>query len=140
DRPMTAGGVCAGRGAPGGVGGALVPPFTRAGPGLAGWGRWGEHVRGLGAESGPPPRFAAVDVTDAAAVEAWAKDVLAHLGPPDLLINNAAIMVLPAPLWTIPATDFDRLIDVNVKGVANAIRAFVPAMVARKSGVIVKLS
>jgi NAD(P)-dependent dehydrogenase (short-subunit alcohol dehydrogenase family) len=45
-----------------------------------------------------------------------------------------------APLWEVPAAEFDRLIDVNVKGVANVIRAFVPAMVARKSGVIVNLS
>ena len=43
-------------------------------------------------------------------------------------------------LWAIPAPEFDRLIDVNVKGVANVLRAFVPAMVARKVGVIVNLS
>src|SRR5262245_52378361 len=127
-------------GATRGLGRALMSPFVRAGHAIAGCGRSAEHVREHGAESGPPHRFAAVDVTDAAAVEAGAKDVLAHLGPPDLLVNNAAIMISPAALWTIPATDFDRLIDVNVKGVANAIRAFVPAMVARRSGVIVNLS
>jgi NAD(P)-dependent dehydrogenase (short-subunit alcohol dehydrogenase family) len=63
-----------------------------------------------------------------------------QLGAPDLLINNAAVMNRPAPLWAVPADDFDRLIDVNIKGVANAIRAFVPSMVARKAGVIVNLS
>ena len=57
-----------------------------------------------------------------------------------MLVNNAAVMIALAALWTVPAADFDRLIDVNVKGVANAIRAFVPAMVARKAGVIVNLS
>jgi NAD(P)-dependent dehydrogenase (short-subunit alcohol dehydrogenase family) len=46
----------------------------------------------------------------------------------------------PAPLWEVPAEEFDALIDVNVKGVANVIRAFVPAMVERGSGVIVNLS
>src|SRR5262249_48767106 len=127
-------------GATRGRGRALIPHFVRAGHKVAGCGRSQDHIAELRRQFGLPHAFAAVDVTDAAAVEAWAKDVLEHLGPPDLLINNAAIMVLPAPLWTIPATDFDRLIDVNVKGVANAIRAFVPAMVARKSGVIVKLS
>jgi NAD(P)-dependent dehydrogenase (short-subunit alcohol dehydrogenase family) len=127
-------------GATRGLGRALVSPFVRAGHAVAGCGRSAGHVKELQAEFGPPHRFAPVDVTDAAAVEAWAKDVLAHLGPPDLLVNNAAVMVSPAPLWSIPAADFDRLIDVNVKGVANAIRAFVPAMVARKAGVIVNLS
>src|SRR5262249_26471818 len=45
-----------------------------------------------------------------------------------------------APLWQVPAEEFDRVIDVNIKGVANVIRHFVPAMVERKSGVIVNLS
>jgi NAD(P)-dependent dehydrogenase (short-subunit alcohol dehydrogenase family) len=49
-------------------------------------------------------------------------------------------MNTPAPLWEVPADDFDAVIDVNVKGMANVIRAFVPAMVARKRGVIVNLS
>ena len=40
----------------------------------------------------------------------------------------------------MPAADFNRLIDVNLKGVANVIRHFVPAMVAKNSGVIVNFS
>jgi len=62
------------------------------------------------------------------------------LGAPDILINNAALMNNPAPLWQVPAREFSDMMDVNLKGVANAIRAFVPAMVARKRGVIVNLS
>jgi NAD(P)-dependent dehydrogenase (short-subunit alcohol dehydrogenase family) len=127
-------------GATRGLGRALVPHFVQAGHAVAGCGRSADHVADLQRQFGPPHVFAAVDVTDAAAVEAWANEVLTALGPPDLLINNAAVMNPLAPLWAIPAADFDRLIDVNVKGVANAIRAFVPAMVARKSGVIVNLS
>jgi len=127
-------------GATRGLGRALVPHFVRAAHKVAGCGRSADHVAQLRQQFGAPHLFAAVDVTDAAAVEAWAKEVLQELGPPDLLINNAAVMNRLAPLWAVPADDFDRLIDVNVKGVANAIRAFVPAMVARKSGVIVNLS
>ena len=127
-------------GATRGLGRALVPHFVKAGHTVAGCGRSAEHVAGLQREFGPPHQFAAVDVTDAATVEAWAKEVLARLGPPDLLINNAAMMNALAPLWTIPAADFDRVIDVNVKGVVNSVRAFVPAMVDQKRGVIVNLS
>jgi NAD(P)-dependent dehydrogenase (short-subunit alcohol dehydrogenase family) len=127
-------------GATRGLGRALVPLFVKAGHTVAGCGRSAEHVAELRRQFGSPHIFAAVDVTDAAALEAWAKDVLQQLGPPDLFINNAAVMNKVAPLWAVPADDFDRLIDVNVKGVANAIRAFVPAMVERKSGVIVNLS
>jgi NAD(P)-dependent dehydrogenase (short-subunit alcohol dehydrogenase family) len=127
-------------GATRGLGRALVPLFVKAGHRVAGCGRSADQVAELRQQFGPPHRFAAVDVTDAAAVEAWATEVLQQLGPPDLLVNNAAVMNPLAPLWAIPAGDFDRLIDVNVKGVANAIRAFVPAMVARQSGVVVNLS
>jgi NAD(P)-dependent dehydrogenase (short-subunit alcohol dehydrogenase family) len=127
-------------GATRGLGRALVPQFVKAGHAVAGCGRSADHVAELERQFGSAHLFAAVDVTDAAAVEAWAKDVLARLGPPDLLVNNAAVMNRLAPLWEVPAAEFDRLIDVNVKGVANAIRAFVPAMVARRSGVIVNLS
>jgi NAD(P)-dependent dehydrogenase (short-subunit alcohol dehydrogenase family) len=45
-----------------------------------------------------------------------------------------------ARLWEIGAREFSEVIDVNVKGTANVIRHFGPAMVKRKSGVIVNLS
>jgi NAD(P)-dependent dehydrogenase (short-subunit alcohol dehydrogenase family) len=61
-------------------------------------------------------------------------------GAPDLLLNNAAVMNQPAPLWEISPGEFSFVIDVNIKGVANIVRYFVPAMVRRKSGVIVNFS
>jgi NAD(P)-dependent dehydrogenase (short-subunit alcohol dehydrogenase family) len=127
-------------GATRGLGRALVPHFVAAGHTVVGCGRSQTHVDALNAEFGPPHSFTALDVRDAAAVEAWARESVARLGPPDLLINNAAVMNTPAPLWAVPAGEFDSLIDVNVKGIANVIRAFVPGMVAKKAGVIVNLS
>ena len=127
-------------GATRGLGRSLVPHFVGAGHVVAGCGRSVDQVAELGAEFGAPHRFAVLDVTDAAGVQAWAVDVLSALGPPDLLLNNAALMNPVAPLWEISAADFDRVIDVNVKGVANVLRAFVPAMVQRQSGVIVNVS
>jgi NAD(P)-dependent dehydrogenase (short-subunit alcohol dehydrogenase family) len=117
-----------------------VSPFVAAGHTVVGCGRSQKHVDELAKLFPAPHAFAAIDVTDAAAVAAWAAAVLKSHGPPDLLVNNAAVMNAPAVLWEVPAEEFDRLIDVNVKGVANVIRAFVPAMVARASGVIVNLS
>ena len=123
-----------------GLGRALVGPFAAGGHTVVGCGRSESHVAELTKLFPAPHAFAAIDVTDAAAVSAWAERVLKSHGPPDLLVNNAAVMNTPAVLWEVPAAEFDRLIDVNVKGIANVIRAFVPAMVARKSGVIVNLS
>lgn len=127
-------------GATRGLGRALVPAFAAAGHTVLGCGRSRAHVDELAAAFGPPHAFAAVDVRDARAVRAWADEVLPAHGPPDLLINNAAVMNTPAPLWQVPAAEFDAVIDVNVKGVANVIRAFVPAMVGRGAGVVVNLS
>ncbi len=127
-------------GATRGLGHALVPHFVAAGHVVFGCGRSAKQVAELGSRFVSPNLFAALDVTDSTAIESWAREVLAQHGPPDLLINNAAIMNSLAPIWKIPIDDFDRVIDVNIKGVANAIRAFVPAMVERKSGVVVNLS
>src|SRR5262249_54373165 len=80
------------------------------------------------------------DVSDAPAVARWAEGGLARHGAPDLLLNNAALMNDPAPLWQVPAAQFDRPIGVNIKGGAEDIPCFVPAMVERGSGVIVNFS
>lgn len=123
-----------------GLGRALVPHFTSAKHSVFGCGRTASAIAELAAKHPAPHCFTTVDVRDAIAVNAWAAEVLRVAGPPDLLIANAALMNDPAPLWEIPAADFDRIIDVNIKGVVNLIRAFVPAMVAKKHGIIVALS
>jgi len=127
-------------GATRGLGRALVAQFAAAGHTVAGCGRSPAHVAELTAAYSAPHLFTALDVRDADAVARWAKTVTAKVGPPDLLINNAALMNTPAPLWDVPREEFDAMIDVNIKGVANTIRAFVPAMVARQAGVVVNLS
>jgi NAD(P)-dependent dehydrogenase (short-subunit alcohol dehydrogenase family) len=88
----------------------------------------------------PPNDFSVVDVADYAQVSAWAKKLLPGYGAPDLLLNNAAVINQPAPLWEISPGEFSSVIDVNIKGVANVIRHFAPAMVRRGSGVIVNFS
>ena len=127
-------------GATRGLGRALVPHFAAAGHTVIGCGRSQQHVAELRKAFPPPHDFESIDVRDAKAVKAWADGVMARHGPTDLLVNNAAVMNTPAPLWEVSAEEFDAVIDVNVKGVANVIRAFVPAMVGKKHGVIVNLS
>jgi NAD(P)-dependent dehydrogenase (short-subunit alcohol dehydrogenase family) len=127
-------------GATRGLGRALVDAFAAAGHTLIGCGRSTEMIDELRRTYGPPHDFATLDVADDTAVAGWAERLLREIGPPDLLINNAAVMTTPAPLWEIPADEFDGLVDVNIKGVANVIRHVVPAMVARERGVIVNLS
>jgi NAD(P)-dependent dehydrogenase (short-subunit alcohol dehydrogenase family) len=119
-----------------GIGRALVEQFVSLGHTVIGCGRSASHIAELSRLFPRPHDFATVDVAIDSEVQSWAKRV----GPPDLLINNAAVMNDPNPLWKVPQAEFDSLIDVNVKGVANVIRHFVPAMIARGSGVIVNVS
>lgn len=85
-------------------------------------------------------KISTVDVSNDADVAAWAASVIRDGGPPDLLLNNAAIINPNARLWKLSAAEFDRVMMVNVCGVANVLRHFVPSMVANKSGVIVNFS
>lgn len=123
-----------------GLGRAMVEEFIRRGHTVVGCGRSTVAVAELSQRHGAPHDFATVDVASEAAVQAWAKRVLTSHGAPDLLLNNAALINRNAPLWEVSAQEFSDVVDVNLKGVANVVRHFVPAMVARRSGVIVNFS
>jgi NAD(P)-dependent dehydrogenase (short-subunit alcohol dehydrogenase family) len=127
-------------GATRGLGRALVSRFAAAGHTVLACGRHPEHIARLAEEFGEPHGFEAVDVADDGRVATWARHCLENYGPPDLLINNAALMNRPAPLWDIPAGAFDALVHANLCGMANVIRHFVPAMVERRRGIIVNFS
>lgn len=124
-----------------GLGQALVLWFYQAGWHVSGCGRSAEAVQGLEADREPERVcFRSVDVRDDAAVASFADAVDEHLGTPDLLVNNAGLINATRPLWEVPADEFDAVVDVNVKGVANVLRHFAPRMIERGSGVMVNLS
>jgi NAD(P)-dependent dehydrogenase (short-subunit alcohol dehydrogenase family) len=123
-----------------GLGRALALRFEELGHTVLGCGRNHEQIGELVRAFGHPHDFDAVDVANDAELKLWAGRLLKAHGPPDLLLNNAALINRNAPLWQVPVGEFDAVIDVNVKGVANVIRHFVPAMIERGSGVIVNFS
>jgi NAD(P)-dependent dehydrogenase (short-subunit alcohol dehydrogenase family) len=122
-----------------GLGLAMAAGLIEAGHTVVGCGRNQPQVSRLQKRWSKPHRFDVVDVADDAAVKEWAQSVLDHSNV-DLLVNNAAVINRNAPLWKVPLEEFDTVIDVNIKGVANVIRHFVPAMIVRGSGVIVNFS
>ena len=123
-----------------GLGRAMTEEFIRLGHRIFGCGRSADAIEKLNTLHGPDNRFEVVDVIDDEAVRHWAANCLNLAGPPDLLLNNAAVIAQNAPLWKVPADEFSNVIDVNIKGVANVIRHFAPAMIARQHGVIVNFS
>ena len=123
-------------GATRGLGRELAERFHEAGHRVLGCGRSEKGCADLGHLADVRP----VDVSDDARVREWARALLDAHGAPDLVVNNAALMNDPAPLWEVSAEEFDRILAVNVAGVANVVRAFVPAMIEAGRGVVVNLS
>lgn len=123
-----------------GLGQAMVQGMAAAGHRVWGCGRNAEAIATLQKELGDPHDFAVVDVAEDRQVKQWSDRLISQHGAPDLVINNAAVINPPAALWEVPAEEFSQLIDVNIKGVVNVIRHFVPAMLPQQSGVIVNLS
>jgi NAD(P)-dependent dehydrogenase (short-subunit alcohol dehydrogenase family) len=135
-------------GATRGLGRAMVDRFVEAGHTVIGCGRSPEHVESLQKTYPGPHRFDVVDVSDDAQVAKWARSLqetqglqsLGFRGAPDLILNNAAVINETKPLWEVSAKEFQHVIDVNIAGVVNVIRHFVPAMIELKRGVIVNFS
>jgi NAD(P)-dependent dehydrogenase (short-subunit alcohol dehydrogenase family) len=123
-----------------GLGRAMAEEFIRLGHTVLGCGRSEKETGQLRKQFAAPHDFAVVDVSADEPVAAWAKRILKSHGAPDLLLNSAGLINRNARLWEVGAEEFSRVVDVNVKGVANVIRHFGPEMVKRKSGVIVNFS
>ncbi|MBY4213560.1 SDR family NAD(P)-dependent oxidoreductase [Rhodococcus fascians] len=94
-------------------------------------------------ESGvPDPSIitAVVDVSDGPHLQELAVAVMERFGRIDLLMNNAGVVGPRRPLWEQNEADVDWIRAVNLDGVTNGIRAFVPLMVAAGSGHVVNTS
>lgn len=84
-------------------------------------------------------RWRQLDVTQASDVSAFIDEACKWYGKIDVLINNAGVMPL-SPLDQLKVTEWDRMIDVNIRGVLYAIAAVLPIMKAQRKGQIINLS
>ncbi|MEM9967945.1 MAG: SDR family oxidoreductase [Pseudomonadota bacterium] len=94
----------------------------------------------LAQELGQNVSAIATDVSDQAAVTRMVDAAKERFGQIDILVNNAGVTHLPAAMEDVSETDFDRIVAVNIKAIYLAARAIVPAMKARRSGVILNIS
>lgn len=127
-------------GATRGLGHAMTCRLAESGHTVLGCGRSQAQVDELRQRFPTPHRFNTVNVADDGQVRDWAQQILADYGPPDLILNNAGIINQNAPLWEVPADEFEKVVSVNLVGVANVIRQFVPEMVENRQGIIVNFS
>ena len=94
-----------------------------------------EEITGMGQRA----EVFSADVSDKAAVDAMAGDVLAVFGRIDAIVNNAGILIA-GEVDGLPETTWDAVMDVNAKGSFMVIQAFLPAMKARGYGRIVNIA
>ncbi|ANP81312.1 MULTISPECIES: SDR family oxidoreductase [Bacillus] len=123
-----------------GLGRAMVDRFHELGWNIYGCGRSKNKIEELKKQHSKIHDFQVIDVSDSQQVNNWANYILNRHTAPDLIINNASIVNQNAQLWKITAQEFENVMNVNVNGVVNVIRAFVPAMVSRKEGIIINMS
>ncbi len=127
-------------GATKGLGRALADRFVTLGHTVIGCGRSSDAIADLQQTYPAPHSFSVVDVADDQQVGEWAKQHIEADCVPDLLLNNAALINQPNPLWAVPPSEFASMLQVNIQGVYAVIRHWLPAMMAQKRGVVVNFS
>ncbi len=85
------------------------------------------------------PRVFQASVCDGQEMQEFARQVQ-DFGAPDIVIANAGTINIRRPLWEIGDEEWDQVLDVNVKGVLETARSFLPAMLSRGSGLFVAMS
>lgn len=123
-------------GASSGIGLATARLFSAHGHALLLLARRLEKMQALNL---PDALALSVDVTDRAALAAAVQEGERRFGPADAIINNAGAMLLGEVARQDPA-QWDRMLDVNVKGVLNGVHAVAAGMVERKRGSIINIS
>lgn len=126
-------------GASSGLGEAAARHLAKAGAKLLLGARRLDRIEALAAEIGPFASAVQTDVTDPEQVKALVDRAVAGHGRIDVLLNNAGLMP-HSPLERGKIGDWNRMIDVNLKGVLYGIAAALPHMTRQKSGHIINVS
>ena len=123
-----------------GLGMALAKQYIKQGHMVIGCGRNANLIGSMSDLYSKNTDFQVVDISNYKQVSSWAQDIINKYGPPDYLINNAGVINKNNYLWNISPDEFSSVIDINIKGVYNTIKEFVPGMIAKGKGTVVNLS
>jgi NAD(P)-dependent dehydrogenase (short-subunit alcohol dehydrogenase family) len=98
-----------------------------------------ETVRAI-ERAGGVAAAACADVTDEPSIAVAVDELRRRLGPVDVLVNNAGVCGPIGPLWTAPADEWWRTIEINLRGVVACTRLVLPDMIARGRGRILNVT
>lgn len=129
-------------GASGGIGEAIARELAGAGARVMLGARRTERLEAIVAAlhaAGHTALARPADVTRREDVRALAEAAADAWGPVDVMVNNAGIMPL-SPMAAMKVDEWDRMVEVNIKGVLNGIAAVLPEMSARRAGHIVNIA
>jgi NADP-dependent 3-hydroxy acid dehydrogenase YdfG len=129
-------------GASSGIGYATAVALSKAGAKVAAGARRTDRLRLLETElsgSGGEVMTKSLDVTNRQDCQSFVDSVFQKWGSIDILVNNAGLMPLSF-FKSLKVDEWDRMIDVNIKGVLYCAAAAIPRMIENKSGHIVNLS
>jgi len=80
------------------------------------------------------------DVTNSGEVEKMVKRVMDEFGKIDVLVNNAGIQAIYAPVWECPEEAWDLTIDIHLKGTFLCCKYVLPHMIDQKSGKVINIT
>lgn len=125
-----------------GIGRAIALAYAREGANLVLAARDTEaleETRSLAAEFRRDILVTPLDLREADSVQAMAEQALSHFGRVDILVNNSGIIGPTAPLWEIELREWNETLAVNLTGAYLCCHAFLPAMMAQRSGNILMI-
>lgn len=94
-----------------------------------------DEINGAGGHA----QFRALDVTDQQDVQRFVDFAVEHYGRVDVLVNNAGVMPL-SRLDALKVDEWNRMIDVNIRGVLHGIAASLPLMQRQRAGQIINIA
>jgi NADP-dependent 3-hydroxy acid dehydrogenase YdfG len=139
---MLTGKVAIVTGASSGIGQATALALSKAGAKVAIGARRTDRLESLKSQiekSGGEVLVQKLDVTKKAECDSFVDNVVKKWGTVDILVNNAGLMPLSF-FKNLKVSEWDQMVDVNIKGVLYCTAAVIPHLNAKKSGHIVNIS
>ena len=127
-------------GASKGIGAAAARAFAAEGANVALLARTESALNDLATEIGPKALAIACDVADYTAVEGAIAQTVEAFGSVDVMINNAGVISPVGRIEDIDADVWGTMIDINLKGVFNGMKAVLPQMRAQGAGTVLTIS